>query len=161
VGEDYAFEPGSKEGIVVMSTRVNHKCGGGINVANIDYEGIVGQDIERGMFMLTNAMVGHDFENPPGYYHMRKLPAGEYRFTKMTAASTKGVFKALNDLDILFTVAPGKVCYLGEFYVDIPNCSNFTIRFNDQRQRDGALFDKRMKKLNSRMFVYQIPKSRS
>lgn len=160
VDEDYSFEPDAKEGIVVLSARVNDKCGGSMNSAQVNYEGIVGRSLERGSFLLTNALLTHHFENPPGFYHLRRLPAGEYRFTKLIKTSTKGSFNAEHDINILFTIAPGKVHYLGEMYVDIPTCGNFSVRFNDQRQRDGALFDKHMKKLNSRMFEYQIPRTR-
>jgi hypothetical protein len=154
VSEEYSFENGTNEALAVFSTRLNDGCGGSMNSVSLNYEGITGNGREAGAFLLTNPLIEHDFTDPPGYFHIRKFHAGEYRFTRLAKTSMAGSFRGRNDLNIMFRVAPGKLYYLGELIVDMPDCSRFNLRISDQRQRDGALFDKRMKNLNSSQFVY-------
>jgi hypothetical protein len=154
ISDDYAFEPGTDEALLVASTRIDDKCGGSMSTVVLAYETLVKNDVETGGFVFTNPLLTHDFTNPPGYFDIRRVKAGEYRLTKLTKTSMAGRRDGQRDLNIQFRVDPGRIYYLGEMYVDMPDCSSFSLRFNDQRQRDGALFDRRMKRLKSRDFLY-------
>lgn len=158
VSEDFTFEPGADHGIIVLSTRIDDRCGGNINTARINFEGLTDDGVQRGMFVLVSPAVPQDFTNPPGSFIAWKLKAGQYRLIEFTKISILGSFRSNKELDMLFNVVPGRISYLGEIYLTLPDCSKFSIRVNDQRQRDSAMFDKKMVHLKSHMFEYHFLK---
>ncbi len=158
VSEDFTFEPGADQGIIVLSTRIDDRCGGNINTDSISFEGLTHDGVQRGLFTLVSPAVPQDFADPPGTFIAWKLKAGQYRMVQFLKTSTLGTFQSNKELDMLFDVVAGKIRYLGEVYIILPNCSRLSIRINDQRQRDGAMFDKKLTHLNSRMFEYQFLK---
>lgn len=109
-------------------------------------------------FMLENSFMSNDFENPPGYFQMIKLPAGKYTFTTLNKTGVMEGNLSLQRFNMSFTVIPGKVHYLGEIHGDIPDCNTVKISIKDERKRDGKLFDKKMKRLGSSDFDHQILK---
>lgn len=151
----YAFKPGGNEGVVVLSARSADNCGGGMVSATFGYEGLVGNDIERGFFLFSNSLTKPEFADPPGYFHVRPLKAGLYRLTTFQRTSTAGTIQS-EDWDVRFRVQPGKVVYLGELVASFDGCRRVAITVNDERQRDGALFDQKMKTLRASAFEYQL-----
>lgn len=151
----YAFKPGGDEGVVVLSARSADNCGGSMVSAIFSFEGLVGNDIERGFFLFSNALTKPEFADPPGYFHVRPLKAGLYRLTTFQRTSTAGVIQS-EDWDVRFRVQPGKVVYLGELVASFDDCRRVAIAVNDERRRDSALFDQKMNTLRASSFEYQL-----
>jgi hypothetical protein len=155
VPRGYEFKPGKDEGMVVLSTRSADHCGGSMVSATFNYEGLVGSDIKRGLFLFANVLPKPDFVDPPGYFHARLLQAGEYRLTTFQRTSTAGTIQS-DDWDVRFRVQPGEVVYLGELVATFEGCRHVAIAVNDERQRDGALFDRKMSRLRASSFEHQL-----
>ncbi len=159
VHDDFKIDPNSNEGLVVLSTRLYDGCVGGKNSADLDVIRLTNNNVELAAeFKLQHEFTEFDFKNPPGYFYIRRYKAGDYRITNYTLGGHGGSYRSKKNLDINFHVAPGKIHYLGEIFVDVPDCSKFKVKVTDQRDRDAAIFDKKMKNLNSKMFDYQILK---
>lgn len=155
VPSGYSFTPTSSDGVVVLSTRLADDCGGSLVTAMINYEGLVDNRIERGWFLMAHGMIKPEFADPPGYFHVRPLRAGTYRFTTFRRTSTKGTFES-DDWDVRFRVEPGETIYLGEVHATLDGCWRVNMEVNDERSRDGTLFDQKMKTLKSSAFEYRL-----
>lgn len=147
----YHFDGGKDEGVVVVSVRVKNACP--VNMSVLTLEGLTAGGASKASLMAMNRFNKNDFENPPGFLHIQKFPAGQWRFAKYT----HGHYASRKDIDRLFTVTPGVITYLGELMIDVPSCEGYQINVADERVRDGALFDARMEHLKSRDFQVQIP----
>lgn len=148
-------ELASDESMIVMSARVNDRCGGSLVQVLVNLEVLHGNDISRRSVPMINPLVKNDFDAPPGRFLTIKLESGELRFTKLVRTGTKGGFQAERDLGFQMTLEPGKVYYLGELAADV-NCHGYDVAIADRRERDGKLFDQRMTKLNSSMFEVRL-----
>lgn len=158
VSDDYTFGAKGNEGIIVASTRTDDKCRGFSNSSSIGFQGDASTGNKAAGFFLENSFMKNDFNNPPGYFQMIKLPAGTYTFNRLYKTGVMEGSLPLDQFKISFTVKPGKVHYLGEIHGDIPDCNTVVMTVKDQRKRDGMLFDKKMKRLKSSDFDYQILK---
>lgn len=168
VREDFALQPGSDTGLVVLSTRLIDDCaqvlapGERMAAINLNYLGTNGKG--AGFFILKNFLMSNDFKNPDGYFYIRDLPAGSYKLYGFERAGVS-FDRSHGDFDkpLTFQVKAGAVRYLGEVTVHIGKCEDkmkiaqrAVFEVSDQRQRDAALFDARMKRLNSKSFEYAI-----
>jgi hypothetical protein len=156
VHEDFSIQPGSDEGMVVLSTRMTDRCSGFSGVGTFFYLGTAGGQTESGGFPLMISTTEYDFADPPGYFYARRMKAGEYRLTYVQKAVYGGLYQSRKPFDIPFHVVAGHVHYLGELEVEMPSCQSIVVRVRDQRERDAALFDKKMKYVKSDLFDYQI-----
>ena len=155
VSDDFAFGPNSREGIIVVSTRSDDKCRGFSNSSSITF---TGKEKPFGLF-LENSFIPNDFNNPPGYFNIQKVAAGTY---KLQSLHKTGVMTGILDLskyNISVVIKPGKIHYLGELHVDVPDCNSVKLKVKDHRVRDKKLFDKKMIKLKSSDFEYQLLRS--
>jgi len=167
VHEDFSLQPNTDEGMIVLSTRTDSRCGssGFLGTAGISFNAVEHGEVIYNLWApdgigLLHSPTEYDFSDPPGYFYARPVKAGDYRFGKLSKAVGGPVLVSTRGLDMDFHVEAGKIYYLGEIFVSIPDCSGYSVRINDQRQRDGLLFNKKMKKLNSSMFEYQILKQK-
>ena len=160
VDENYSFGANTNEGIVVASTRTLDKCRGYANSAILHFEGGPGTNVSKDGFFLENTFMSNDFENPPGYFQVKTLPAGKYTFTYLHKTGVMEGIISLKHKNMSFVVKPGKIQYLGEIHGNIPDCKTLQINVLDQRKRDRKLFDQRMINLKSSDFQYQILKVR-
>lgn len=160
VDENYSFDARSNDGIVVASTRTDDKCRGFANSATLQFEGDSTTKVTKDGFFLENTFLGNDFDNPPGYFQVKKLPAGKYSFTYLHKTGVMEGILSLREYNMSFVVKPGKIQYLGEIHGNIPDCSTIKLKVVDQRKRDRKLFDERMTRLKSSDFEYQILKPR-
>lgn len=142
------------EAMIVFSTRVNDTCGG-VVMLMLGVDALQGNRLSHVPIQLVNSFLKKDFSDPPVMFYTLKFKAGDLRFTKITRTGTKAGFQSEREINIQMHVEPGKVYYLGELYVDL-NCGSFSLRVNDQRQRDGALFDQRMTTLSSSLFEHRL-----
>jgi hypothetical protein len=139
---EYRFEQNPGKGLVVISTRIDSNCGV-IKGGTIEFQAI--SSGEKSLFLLDNPFIGNDFTNPPGYFWVRSLPAGDYRLARVTIAQTASV----NPLNMVFSVREGKAVYLGEFNIRVPDCKGFTYRIKDEWERDARLLSERIKNLRA------------
>lgn len=163
VHENFHLGTGSDESIIVLSTRTQDRCGGLFVTSGLTFYPIVHGEIKQTIWAqdgiaLIHGPTDYDFTDPPGYFYARPIKAGDYRLDGFSKAVYGGTYNSKKSLNMDFHIEPGRVYYLGEIYIDIPDCTRYVIRVNDQRQRDGLLFNKKMKNLNSSMFEYQILK---
>ena len=158
VGDDFAFGAQGREGVIVVSTRTDDQCRGISNSSSLTFKGDAATGNKTAGLFLENSFISNDFNNPPGYFLMLKLPAGTYTFTSLYKTGVMEGSLPLDRFKASFTVKPGKVHYLGEIHGDIPDCKTVVMSVKDQRKRDAALFDKKMKRLKSSDFDYQILK---
>lgn len=147
----YRFDSGREEGVVVGSLRVDTACS--VQSTFLWFEGLTASGANKRAWVGLSRLNKADFENPRGFLHIDKFPAGEWRFTRVIY----GPYQSRKDLDYLFTVKPGVITYLGEITIHIPTCERFNVKVADERVRDGALFDARMEHLKSRDFQVQFP----
>lgn len=150
MGGSYQFDADKNEGVVVASIRVQQKACPG-NLGRVWVEGLNTRRLGEWSWIAVGPFTKNDFENPPGSVHILRMPADQWRFAKFMY----GHFE-WNNLDLLFTVKPGVVTYLGEINIDMVSCSRFTMTVKDERVRDGALFDAHMKHMSSRDFQAQL-----
>ena len=84
--------------------------------------------------------------NPRGRLVVLKLPVGEYEFyelrTPLTVVSEK-------DFSIPFEVRSGRVTYLGNVSVIVPDYERFSIQVFDAFERDIALFLSRYRNISA------------
>jgi len=160
IDENYSFGARSNEGIVVASTRTDDKCRGFSNHSLLYFESKPATSAPRDSFFLENTFLGNDFDNPPGYFQIKKLPAGKYTFTSLYKTGVMEGSLSLREYNMSFVVKPGKIHYLGELHANIPDCNTVQLKVIDQRRRDRKLFDERMKQLKSSAFQYQILRPR-
>lgn len=111
--------------------------------------------IDKRLLPVMNFLLKKDFNNPPGYFHAWKLPAGDLRFAEVTRTNMNSSGRSVQPIDFHMRVEPGKVYYLGELHVDI-GCSGVRLSVKDERLRDAALFDQRMTVLKSNLFEYRL-----
>lgn len=154
---DFALEPGSSEGLVVISTRGEDACHPGSTLSSAAVMLVSEADGSRVPLLLKNMWVKPDFENPPGYLYVKSLPQGRYFLGKANYSSTRAGLSSKRDLDIPFTVEAGKAYYLGELTISfLPNCGDLKVTVRNQRERDLDLFAKRMKNVRPDQVVDQI-----
>ena len=154
IDENYIFGAKNNDGIVVLSTRTNDKCRGISNSSTINFSGKQKSDA----FFLENSFLSNDFNNPPGYFQIKVLPPGRYTFTSLYKTGVMQGSLNLAQYKTSFTVKSGKIQYLGELHANIPDCNTAQLEVKDQRKRDRKIFDKRMSRLKSSEFEYQILK---
>ncbi|QKT03300.1 hypothetical protein HUS23_05515 [Ectothiorhodospiraceae bacterium 2226] len=158
VSADYRFQAGGTKGLAVYSTRLEDHCGAGITTTMLSVEGIAAQRRVRDQFIVSNAFIKRDFEDPPGYFFVQELAAGDYRVSQLEVYSSRGGGTA--QLDRHFTLAPGAVHYLGEFYVTRPDCSRYRFEVNDEWARDQALLFERVGSLRGAAVVSHVERLR-
>jgi hypothetical protein len=153
--------PNDKESIVAISFRMDDKCPGRFKNTFLEFEIITGNDTFKNGFQIQNAGLKSDFDDPPGFLYVMPIKTGEVRLGKISRVSSAESIIAARDINYFVRIEPDKVLYLGEVFVEVPaDCSGFLVSVNDRRVRDGAVFDKRMKNVNSKMFVYRPPTPR-
>jgi hypothetical protein len=149
-------EKSNNDGLVVASTRTIDNCRGRANSSVLTFVGDSSTHNTRGAFLLDQAPNTRDFQNPPGHFQIRKLPAGKYTFQSMKKISDWSGTIPISSYKLSFVVKPGKIQYLGEIYGNFLDCQTVEIKIKDRRERDRKLFDQRMKNLSSSDFEYQI-----
>lgn len=138
VNPEYRLAEHRGIGLIAVAVRTNNdRC--------TDNESLIFHSLDdknrHGQLLLLNLAMAKDFENPPGFFYIYPLKAGNYRFESVKAKR----FGLAENLDLPFQVAEGKIIYLGEIFVDHQTCTRFTIRTSDQWQRDSKLFRERLK----------------
>lgn len=93
----------------------------------------------------------HDCQDPPGYLSIREVNAGHHTIYRLAP---------LHSLSTPFEVEAGKAVYLGEVHVRISGCDSLPARVfievTDQWERDGRLFQQRVKNLRSEDVVKSV-----
>lgn len=158
VAGDYRLNAQGDKGLAVLSVRLDDQCGTGINTFQIDYSRPGTSDYPR-FFLLKDMFVKNDFENPPGFFYVQELPAGQYAFTEISEVSP-GMRQGAIQPPMTFRVDAGKAQYLGEMNVTF-TCKDrdpflATVMIKDERQRDAGLFAARMTKLSAKDLEYSI-----
>ncbi len=148
VGKGFTFEDDPGMAIVVVSTRLDSQCEGSIQSSFFIAEGITEKGRVRNMVIVSNALMDKDLEDPPGFLFIQDWPPGEYRLSHFSSSSTQGGGNS-RDINIYFDIAPDSIQYLGEFYVEMPNCYSFTLEVRDDMESARKMFDERMDKLDS------------
>lgn len=152
---DATLSPEEREGMIVLSTRYEDQCGGAMGSAALNLEILQDNKIVRRQLPVMNFLLKKDFNDPPGFFHAWKLPAGDLRFANVTRADMNSSGRSIHPIDFHMRIEPGKVYYLGELYVGV-GCDGFRLRVKDERLRDAALFDQRMTVLKSTLFEYRL-----
>ena len=146
--------------MVVLSTRILDKCAtqqDPLGVSFLKYEGLINGEMVNGFFLLNNQFIKPDFHHPIGYLWIKQLEAGQYHLYDVLH-SYKYPPSYDSPISVHFTIHPHKITYLGEIYVDAESCGKrIQLYFHNQGQRDGKIFNARMKNLNASLFDYQIP----
>jgi hypothetical protein len=151
VDEDYM--PRTDSALVVYSTRVDDNCSGALPSLKMDYEYLKDGNSKKGGVLLMNTFVPSAFEDRDGFFRIVEWPASEYVFTNVVYSSTKVGMVKTKSYEMKAKLEGGKTYYLGEFHAKLPNCHQVIISVNDEHERDGAIFDSRMKELKSTSFV--------
>ena len=157
VNKNFTFDNNVNEGMVVLSARSEDNCRGISNSVVLMFRESSSRT-EMDGFFLENTFLSKDFENPPGCFLVKTLPAGTYTFTRLAKT---GVMQGAADIehhDLTFTVIPEKIQYSGEIQANIASCSAVEILVKDMQDRDKNLLDQRMTQLSSFDFEYQIMK---
>jgi len=159
VSSDYRLDTQSDKGLVVLAVRLDNRCGGSrMSTFQLEYRKS-GTGEYAGFFLLNNMLIRNDFKDPAGFFYVRELPAGQYQFTGISDAASRWLDSILKQ-PIKFDVAGGKTHYLGEASVTFeckkPRVLTHTIAINDERKRDGELFDARMKNITSKVLISSI-----
>jgi hypothetical protein len=158
VDDNFVFDAKGNYGLVVASTRTADNCRGISNSSVLYFKGDPSTNVPRDGFFLENTFMSNDFDDPPGYFQIKKLPAGKYTFFYLDKVGSMEGMLSVAKYNLSFVVKPGTILYLGEIHGDIPDCSTVKLSVVDQRERDKKLFDQRMKHLRSADFEYQILK---
>ncbi|HEX5513195.1 MAG TPA: hypothetical protein VFY81_02275 [Gammaproteobacteria bacterium] len=144
------------KGLVVYSTRLDSRCRSGTKLLNLGAEGLTltGKRVLR-LLAVDNVFMKHAFTSPPGYHFVQAWDAGEYGLT--TSGSLLSFEQpAHKEFDVFFHVEPGVIQYLGEFYVEMPDCFSYRVSVQDQFARDAQLLDQRMGKALSAQMVARV-----
>jgi hypothetical protein len=157
VSSDYVLDNRRGEGLVVLSTRWAFACppSGLVPIpAVLPSLGYMDSDLKQGFgFLIHDAHVKRDFENPPGLFHAQARKAGDYKLLRIGFSFAGHPYRS-PDFSIPFTVREGKVTYLGEITVHVSDCRprDDTFKFNitvaNRWDRDKALFRERLPKLS-------------
>lgn len=156
VSSGYSLEKNPKKGLVVYSTRLNDSCDAKIKTSMLRAEGLTtaGKRVQQ-MMLVNNSFLKPDFSDPPGYFFVQAWPAGEYRLERFVSTGTKGGGES-KEFNAYFTVEPGVAQYLGEFYVEMPNCYLFRLKVKDESEQAARLLDERMKKVSPGAMVSKV-----
>lgn len=145
------------DAIMVVSTRIEDRCLGSMNTVTLSVRGTTLRGRNETLNLLFKAdSLEPDFTNPSGYFIVRRVPAGDYRSFMLQKEGRKDGNLVSSGLSGGFVLHRGKINYLGEVTVTIPTCEHFKLTVSDQRKRDAALFDARMKHLKSSDFEMQL-----
>lgn len=159
VSSDYRLAKQGDKGLVVLAVRLDNRCGARGSTFQLEYRNSGTEEYSGGFFLLNNMLIRDDFKDPAGFFYVRELPAGQYQFTGISDAASFWSNSFLKQ-PIKFDVAAGKAQYLGEAAVTFecknPKSLTHTIAINDERKRDGELFDARMVNLSSKDLTYSI-----
>lgn len=159
VSSDYRLDTQGDKGAVVLAVRLDDRCGTRMSTFKLDYRKTGTGEYVGGYFLLNNMLIRNDFKDPAGFFYVRELPAGQYKFTSISDGASLWSHSILQPT-IKFDVAAGKAQYLGEVAVTFecknPGAITPTITINDERKRDGELFDARMKNITSKVLIYSI-----
>lgn len=151
VGEDYQFSPESKEGLIIISTRLDDRCDpdGKLVSSTLSVRSENSGIFAEGTLLMKNPLIAADFEAPVGYFFVKRLPVGKYYVDRFEYSSLKATgLVSDRSLEIPFAVAAGRAYYLGEVTVIMIHCAGFDVKVADQRRRDLALFSQRMKNIS-------------
>lgn len=163
---DQPLPANTHDAIMVISTRINDQCAERANTVDLRVLGTTLRGRRESLNLLFRSdSLKPDFTNPSGYFIVRRVPAGDYYSFMLQKTGLKAGDFVSSELSGGFTLHPGKINYLGEVTVTLPTCDHFKLTVSDQRKRDAALFDARMKHLESSDFETQLlrvdPTSRS
>jgi hypothetical protein len=154
---DFSFSESPKNGLFIISTRLSSDCKHGENSSvALDYVDDSYTLKRTGVIPVGDPFREHDFQDPPGYLSIREVNAGHHTLCQLTH---------LNRLRTPFEVEEGKAVYLGEVHVRISGCDSLpakvAIEVTDQWERDGQLFQQRVKNLRSEDVVKSVLTNRS
>lgn len=157
VDANYTFADQPEQGLIIASTRLIHDCAGGaLPSATLVYVDESFSNSKWGELPINSPFLESDFENPPGHFFVKELPAGPHQLKHLGVHLGKAMTKSLR---IPFKVEPGKAIYLGELNVVFTNCDAFPsveLRVKDAWERDSQLYQKQMKNLRSEDVVKQL-----
>jgi hypothetical protein len=156
VSSGYSLEKNPEKGLVVYSTRLDDRCDAKMKTSMLRAEGLTkaGKRVQQ-MMLVSNPYLKPDLSDPPGYFFAQAWPAGEYRLERFVFSSTKGGGES-KEFNVYFTVEPGVVQYLGEFYVEMPNCYLYRLKVNDESEHAARLLAERLKKVSSDKMVSKV-----
>jgi hypothetical protein len=148
---EYRFADHPGHGLVVISTRIDNRCESTVfSSGSLDFRSTDGKT--SGLFLLDNPFIDKDFQSPPGYFFVRSLPQGEYRILKLSFPG----YKSKSEIGSTFTVSEGETTYLGEVFVDVPNCQRFTYRLANMWSRDEQFLKNRIRNLSTERVKKQV-----
>lgn len=153
--EDFEFAPGGNVGIIVVSTRfLSDACtaeskGSSSAMISISEENEGARAIDH-LWMKSPMLSNTDPADPTRQLLIRKMRAGKYYLNRFSFAwgylPGQGS-DSVKRLDMPFTVSAGQAYYLGEITITMTDCTNFTVKVGNQRQKDMALFATKIKKI--------------
>jgi hypothetical protein len=130
---NFDFKATPDVGLAIISTRIDSRCNTVVAGAAIEYRSEVDGSI--GVILMDNSFVQRDFEDPPGYLFAKPLKPGMYVLGKLTIPNRR----AVHPLGLDFTVQQGRATYLGEFSIQVPDCTSFRYSVANQWERDAAM----------------------
>ncbi|MCY1021935.1 hypothetical protein [Pyxidicoccus sp. MSG2] len=151
-GSDFHFSERLENGLIIISTRFISDCG------SLDDRSVALQYVDdsyarkrMGTIPVSDPFREKDFQDPPGYLSIMEVIAGQHRIEQLSPYPY-GVYAP-------FEVEAGKAIYLGEVHVRRSCHSDpkgLVIQVTDQWERDGKLFEQRMKNLRSEDVVKRV-----
>lgn len=109
---------------------------------------------EVALLSVDGYAVKSDYTSHHGSLHAIVLPAGQYYFAPWVA---NPYIQQITAKKADFSVAPGEVLYMGEYFMPA-SCSMQTLSvFRDQRERDLQLLSKRNPELSKENIITRIP----
>ena len=162
VRSDYTLGSTPGEGLFAFSTRFVFTCplpalAPWIVNPVLAFEG----EGPRLIAILHNPFITHDFENPPGYFYVRKNEAGDYKVTEVSFSHSLRRYET-ERLEAPFKIRTGKAVYLGEITVKVSECdagagsAKLKVTVANQWGRDRKLFEQRMPKVSPDEAVIDI-----
>ena len=154
---DQPLPADTNDAIMVVSTRINDQCVESVKTVGLRVLGTTLRGRRQSLELVFKSdSLKPDFVDPSGYFIVRRVPAGDYYSFMLQKTGLKAGDLVSSELSGGFTLHRGKINYLGEVTVTLPTCDHFKLAVSDQRKRDAALFDARMKHLKSSEFQTQL-----
>lgn len=161
VRQDFVFQNNVDTGLMVIATRLkpNKECVKALDTLALYYKRFnPEQPIESGSILINNMILSTDFQNPDGYFYIKELKPGRYRFTSLTYMGPGYMSAIFGGHE--FVIRPHQVNYLGEVTINVDRCGhNFgethaTITFKNMISRDSRMFKERVPGVKPKL-VYQ------
>lgn len=142
VPSEYSLDNASQEnsGLLIVATRFTLRCDAvdplGLGMGTGE-PGSLGSSVwPFGVLYVTNGnktiditayspiknIRESDYHSPPGFFHVVKLPPGEYYFNKITGHQDPYSYITDNFASLPFNIQNGKATYVGEVSIAVTKC---------------------------------------